>query len=129
MQTEAQQKKAIRFMTKQYLRTIGSSQRLLDYATVSARRSPDTRFVGDGLFAWWDAFMNPARPEYADIFSSRELESLRHYDAVIRGFHQTSPDRDLPIQEFVRTTKFEEISNAARHCHRSFKRFWIFDVA
>jgi len=129
MQADAEQKKAIRFMTKHYLRTIASTQRLLNYATVSARRPPDTQFVGDGLFAWWDAFMNPARPEYADIFSSRELESLRRYDAVIRSFHETSPDRDLPIQKFVRTTKFDEISNAARYCNRLFKRFWIFYVA
>ena len=129
MPADAQQKKAIRYMTTQYLRIMGSSQRLLDYAAGSARRSPDTPFVGDGLFAWWDAFMNPIHPEYAEIFSPRELESLRRYDAVIRGFHETSPDRDLPIQEFVRTKKFEEISDAARHCYRAFRRFWFFHAA
>lgn len=129
MPLDHDQKKAIRHMTKQYLCTVGSSQRLLAYAAGSARRSPDTRFIGDGLFAWWDAFMNPSHPEMADFFSQRELESLRRYDTVIRGFHETSEDRQLPIQDFMRTNKFQEISDAARDCHKVFRRFWFFHAA
>lgn len=129
MSVDAQQKKAIRYMTTQYLRTIGSSHRLLDYVAGSAQQFPDNHFVGDGLFAWWDAFMNPTHPEYADIFSPQELESLRRYDTVIRGFHEACPDRQLPIQEFVYTAKFQEISDAARHCYRVFKKSWFFRAA
>ena len=129
MGLDDQQKKAIRHMTKQYLRTVGSTQRLRDYAAGSARRNPDTPFIGDGLFAWWDAFMNPSHPEIVDIFSERELESIRRYDTVIRSFHQTCTERELPIQDFTRTNKFREISNAARNCYRVFRRFWFFTVA
>jgi hypothetical protein len=129
MPLDDQEKKAIRHVTKQYLRIVGSSQRLLDYAAGSAQRSPDTQFVGDGLFAWWDAFMNPSHPEMADIFSQRELESLRRFDTVIRSFHQASTERQLSIQDFVRTNKFQEISDAARDCYRVFRRFWLFNAA
>jgi hypothetical protein len=129
MPLDAEQRKAIRHMTKQYLRTVSSQQRLRDYAAGSARRNPDTHFVGDGLFAWWDAFMNPSHPEIVDIFSERELESLRRYDTVIRSFHQTSAERQLPIQDFTRTNKFAEISDAARDCYRVFRRLWFLGVA
>ncbi len=121
MPLDEQQKKAIRHMTTQYLRTVGSSKRLLDYAAGSARRSADTRFIGDGLFFWWDAFMNPMHPDIVPIFTARELESLRGFDTLIRSFHESGTGRELPIREFVRTTKFEEISDAARHCYRAFK--------
>ena len=129
MPLDEQQKKAIRHMTTQYLRTVGSSKRLLDYAARSAGRSPYTHFVGDGLFAWWDAFMNPMHPDMFPIFSVRELEALKGFDAVIRSFHESGPDREMPIADFVRTTKFKEISDAARLCSGGFKRFGLFYVA
>ena len=129
MPLDNQQKQAVRHITKQYLRIVSSKQRLLDYATGSERRSPEVHFVGDGLFTWWDAFMNANYPEAAVIFSPRELESIRRYDALIREFHRSSKNRELPIHEFVRTTTFEEISNAARHCYRAFRRFSIFGAS
>ena len=129
---DAQQKETIdtvRHMTAQYLRIVGSSRRLLDYAAGTSRSSRGFQLVADGLFTWWDTFVNPADPDLAKIFSHRELEALRSYDAIIRGFHETSPDRHMPIHVFVNTSKYQEISDAARHCHKAFKRFWFFRTA
>lgn len=121
--------RAVRHATKQYLHIVGSRRRLTRFAAGSAQRNPDAPFVGDGLFGWWDDLVNPSHPDIVEIFTERELESIRRFDTVIRGFHQTCAERELPMQAFIRTKKFTEISTAARACYRVFRRFWFFTVA
>ena len=129
MPIDAEIKEALRHAAKQYLRIVGSPRRFRDFAADSVRRNPDIHFVGDGLFTWWSDLINPSHPEMGDVFSEQELESLRRYDAVIRSFHQSSADAKLPILDFIRTDKFQDISNAARDSYKVFRRFWFSTVA
>jgi hypothetical protein len=129
MPIDAEKEETLRHAVKQYLRLLASPWRFRKYAAGSVLRNPDTDFIGDSLFTWWSDLINPSHPEMDEVFSVQELESLRRYNAIIRSFHQSSPESKLPILDFIRTDKFQEISNAARDSYKVFKRFWFFTVA
>ncbi len=118
-QTKQETIKAVRHGTKDYLSHVASDSRLLARAAGLNLAALSAPLVADGLFAWWDALVNPADPGLAMIFSEGEMAALARYDAVIRGFHDFDPDKDMPLNQFVHTRTYRDIAAAACICYES----------
>lgn len=101
---------------RSYLRRASCKVELLAWRRSLEVSHGSEPIVADRLFHTWTAFIAPEDPSIGEAFDQSEIGAIEDFDAVIHEFHTNDASRLLPLDEFVKTTSFENISTVAKAC-------------
>lgn len=96
--------------------------RVLDVLALVADEASQRRYqaavphveVPAELFNQWDESFFPSNSEFQKAFGVKEMDALQRFDSIMRDISAKTPKQLPPLDRFITTRAWHELSKAAR---------------